>query len=143
MQRDELVGKLRLLKRGAFELLGGQGGCGEERIGGRLAQRTRAAIAGFGGDFLPFERKELLQPIEQRRRQRPIVMLDLAEIGGGDTQLCREVGLPDRAGFAQAAELATGKKAARLHGTMIVCKYVLCNFANSHLHPRRHQGRRR
>ena len=64
MECDELIGELRLLERGAFELIGGQGRCGEERVGGGFAQRAGAAVAGVGGDLLPFEGEEALQPVE-------------------------------------------------------------------------------
>ena len=53
-------------------------------VGGGFAQCASAAIARIRGDFFPFEREQLLQPVEQRWRQRTIVMLDLAEIRGRD-----------------------------------------------------------
>ena len=67
VQRDELVGELRLLERRAFELFGRDRRRGEERVGGSLPQRPRAPVARIARHLFPFEREQLLQPVEQRR----------------------------------------------------------------------------
>src|SRR5690606_38609766 len=104
VERDELVGELRLLERGAFELVWRDGRGGEQRIGGGLAQRAGAPGARIGGDLFPFEREQPLQSAEQRRGQRAVVMLDLAEIGGRDAELRGEVGLAEGAGGPKLAK---------------------------------------
>ena len=85
------------VRRSALELFGRQGRGSEERIGGGFAQCASAAIARIRGDFFPFERKQLLQPVEQRWRQRTVVVLDLAKVGGRDSQRFGELGLTDAA----------------------------------------------
>ena len=109
MERDELVGELRLLQRCAFELLGGERRGGEERVGRGLAQRPGAAVAGIMRHLFPFEGEEALQPVEQRRGQRAVVMFDLAEIGGRDAEMCGELSLLNTAVLAQRLEAVSGK----------------------------------
>lgn len=111
VERDELVGELRLLQRRAFELFGGQRCGGEQRVGGGFAQRPGATIARVGGDFLPFEREQLLQAVEERGGQRAVVMLDLAEVGGRDGERSGEVGLLDAAILAQGFEARASEDA--------------------------------
>src|SRR3546814_11029907 len=44
VKRDELIGELWLLERGAFKLPRGQRPCREERVGRRLAPRDRKSV---------------------------------------------------------------------------------------------------
>ena len=121
MERDELVGELWLLQRGAFELFGGERRCGEKRIGGGFAKRARAAVAGVRCDLFPFQRKQLLQPVEQRRRERAVIMLDLAEVGNGNAEPARKIGLLGPPRDAEFAELCSSKNALPCHRNALHC----------------------
>ncbi len=121
MERDELLGELWLLQRGAFELFGCKRRGREKRIRRGFAKRPRTAVAGIRRDFFPFQRTQLLQPVEQSGRERAIIMLDLAEVGNGYAEPAREIGLLGSPRDAEFAELCSSKNALPCHRNGLHC----------------------
>ena len=104
VERDELVGELRLLQRGALELFGGQGGAANS--GSAAASRSAPArrSPASAATSSHSSGNSFCSAVEEGGGQRAVVMLDLAEIGGRDAERGGEVGLFDAAVLAQGFE---------------------------------------
>jgi hypothetical protein len=81
VEADELVGEDRLLLDHAVEHLRPDLGIGEQRVGERLAQRRQPPLGVAGGVAVPVDREGLGERLPHRRGDRPVVILELRQIG--------------------------------------------------------------
>ena len=92
VERNEPVGELGRLLREANQL-----GIGDvlrkQRVCVGLAQRRQTQFSRVGGDRLPVERKHGGQTLENRCRQRALVVFQLREVAGAQRQRPREISL--------------------------------------------------
>ena len=83
MQRNEPFGERGLLFGKAGELRGIERFV-EQRIGVGFAKRGQPGFGIAGANLPPVERKGAAQPFDQCRCQRPVVILELRQIGCAD-----------------------------------------------------------
>ena len=83
------------------------------------------------GRVLQLEREVPRQLGEHLRRDRPLVIFDLAEVTGRNTQGLGHRGLVEAGMAADGADAGSGIKAfaARHRADRLVCKLAVCKFA--------------